>query len=126
MLLKRLLLTALCTSLALTSCAAPAGEEMSAGSDEDTPAFFPIAAAASEPVGIPADERFTDAVAGFSEKLFAACAGESGQKNLILSPLSVIYALTLVSNGAADSTLEAFESLNGGIPVADFVSLFIF
>ncbi len=111
MLFKRLLLPALCTSIALTSCAAP--------SPEDKPILFPIAAAASEPIGTPADERFADAVSGFSEKLFTACAGISEQKNLVLSPLSVIYALTLVSNGAADTTLEAFESLNGGIPVGE-------
>lgn len=119
MLLKRLLLTALCTSLALTSCAAPAGEEMSPVSPEDKPTFFPIAAASAEPVGTRADDRFTDAVSAFSEKLFSLCAASAGQKNLVLSPLSVIYALTLVSNGAADSTLAAFESLNGGIPVGE-------
>ncbi len=118
MLFKRLLLTVLCTSLALTSCAAPAGEEASPA-PENKPTVFPIAAAAAEPVGTQADERFSDAVSGFSEKLFSACAGISEQKNLVLSPLSVVYALTLVSNGAADSTLEAFENLNGGIPVGE-------
>lgn len=119
MLFKRLFLTALCTSLALTSCAAPAGEDAVSPSPEDKPTVFPIAAAASEPVGTEADERFTDAVTGFSGKLFTACAGISEQKNLVLSPLSVIYALTLVSNGAADSTLAAFETLNGGIPIGE-------
>ncbi|MBR5312877.1 MAG: serpin family protein [Clostridia bacterium] len=124
MLFKRLLLSMLCLPIALTSCAAPAGEDGTVSSPEDKPVFtpaaaVPIAAAASEPTGTEADERFTDAVAGFSEKLFTACAGPGERKNLVLSPLSVIYALTLVSNGAADSTLEAFEALNGGIPVGE-------
>jgi len=119
MLLKRLLLIALCASLALTSCAAPAGEEGVTPSEKNKTAVFPIAAAAAEPVGTQADERFSDAVSGFSEQLFSACAEAGGQKNLVLSPLSVVYALTLVSNGAADSTLEAFEQLNGGIPVGE-------
>lgn len=119
MILKRLLLTALCTSLALTSCASPSGETGGTSSANEKPTIFPIAAAASEPVGTQADERFTGTVCDFSEKLFAACAENAEKENLILSPLSVIYALTLVSNGAADSTLEAFESLNGDIPVAE-------
>ena len=119
MLFKRLFLTALCASLALMSCAAPAGEENVTSSKENNPTVFPIAAAAAEPVGSRADERFSDAVSGFSEQLFSACAEAGGQKNLVLSPLSVVYALTLVSNGAADSTLEAFEQLNGGIPVGE-------
>ncbi len=119
MLFKRLFLTALCASLALTSCAAPAGEEGAASPGNKKTTVFPIAAAAAEPVGTQADERFTGAVSGFSEKLFTACAGIGGQKNLVLSPLSVIYALTLVSNGAADTTLKAFENLNGGIPVGE-------
>ena len=119
MLIKRLLLTALCTALALTSCAAPAGDDALVPAPEDKPTVFPIAAASAEPVGTEADERFTDAVSAFSEKLFSLCAADAKQKNLVLSPLSVVYALTLVSNGAADSTLAAFESLNGGIPVSE-------
>ena len=107
------------SALALTSCAAPAGDDALVPAPEDKPTVFPIAAASAEPVGTEADERFTDAVSAFSEKLFSLCAADAKQKNLVLSPLSVIYALTLVSNGAADSTLEAFESLNGGIPVSE-------
>lgn len=124
MIFKQFLLSALCTGLALTSCASPMPETV--GSENSTtPAVhekttvFPIAAAAAEPVGTEADERFTGAVREFSEKLFAACAESGKNENLVLSPLSVICALTLVSNGASDTTLQAFEDLNGGIPVAE-------
>lgn len=121
MLFKRLLLTALCAGLALTSCAAPVPEtaDGTPAPAEEKTTVFPIAATASEPVGTQADERFTDAMRDFSEKLFAKCAENDKNKNLVLSPLSVVYALTLVSNGACDTTLQAFEDLNGGIPVAE-------
>lgn len=121
MLFKRLLLTALCAGLALTSCAAPVPEtaDGTPAPAEEKTTVFPIAAAASEPVGTQADERFTDAMREFSGKLFAKCAENDKNKNLVLSPLSVVYALTLVSNGASDTTLQAFEDLNGGIPVAE-------
>lgn len=119
MLFKRILLTTLCTSLMLTACA-PAGQTGTENhSRSNSTTVFPLAAAAAEPVGLPSDERFTDAVLSFSQDLFIACADDAKDKNLVLSPLSVIYALTLVSNGASDSTLAAFEDLNGGIPVME-------
>lgn len=122
MLFKQILLTALCTSLLLTSCAAPAGQTDEASqthTPSDSDAGFPLAAAAAEPIGLPTDERFIDAVQTFSQNLFSACAKQDENKNLVLSPLSVIFALTLVSNGASDSTLAAFEDLNSGIPVLE-------
>lgn len=122
MLFKRILLTALCASLMLSSCAAPAGQtDMTENlqTPPDSTAVFPLAAAAAEPIGTPSDDRFAGAVQTFSERLFSLCAEDAKNKNLVLSPLSVIYALTLVSNGASDSTLAEFEELNGSIPVME-------
>ena len=122
MLFKRILLTALCASLMLSSCAAPAGQTDMTENPQtppDSTAVFPLAAAAAEPIGTPSDDRFTGAVQTFSERLFSLCAEDAKNKNLVLSPLSVIYALTLVSNGASDSTLAEFEELNGSIPVME-------
>lgn len=73
----------------------------------------PVKAADADPVGKPADERLSASVTAFSDKLMKKCAAENGGKNLILSPLSVIYALTLCSNGASGETLAEFEALNG-------------
>ncbi len=123
MLFKRILLTALCASLLLTACATPAGQSMEENNSSQThpnpTAGFPLAAAAAEPTGLLSDQRFTEAVQTFSQNLFSACSDKAENKNLVLSPLSVMYALTLVSNGASDSTLAAFEKLNGGIPVLE-------
>lgn len=123
MILKRLLLCALCASLALSSCAVPDGANDASlapsGDKASRTSVLPIAAAAAEPVGAKTDERFTEAVCSFSERLFTACAERSNVKNLVISPISVIYAMTLLSNGAVNSTLEAFEGLNSGIPVTE-------
>ncbi len=53
----------------------------------------------------------------FSEELFRKSAAEG--KNLILSPISVTYVLTMTSNGAYGDTLAEFEKLNSGISLAD-------
>ena len=73
----------------------------------------PVKAADADPVGKEPDERLAASVTGFSEKLLKECTAENGGKNLILSPLSVMYALTLCSNGASGGTLAEFEALNG-------------
>ncbi len=78
----------------------------------------PVKAADTNPVGMDPDERLSASVAGFSEKLLKECTAESDSKNLILSPLSVMYALTLCSNGASGDTLAEFEALSG-IPTED-------
>ncbi len=75
----------------------------------------PLAASAAEPVGSELDGAFTDAVTDFSETLFRQSLTKG--KNLVLSPLSVTYALTLTANGAEGETLEQFNELNGGIDV---------
>ncbi len=60
---------------------------------------------------------FTHAVQDFSERLFTACSAKETGENLVLSPLSVMYALSLVANGASEETLRELERGNGGISV---------
>ncbi|MBE6598496.1 MAG: serpin family protein [Ruminococcaceae bacterium] len=76
-----------------------------------------LAAAAKNPTGKASDEHFAESLTDFSEALFKKCAVRG--ENLILSPLSLTYALTLTSNGAHGDTLCEFESLNGGISTAE-------
>lgn len=74
-----------------------------------------LPASGKEPIGTASDTKFIDAVTNFSETLFRGCAKQG--ENLVLSPLSVIYALTLTANGASGDTLSEFNTLNSGIDV---------
>ncbi|MBE6626044.1 MAG: serpin family protein [Ruminococcaceae bacterium] len=70
---------------------------------------------------IPDDELedvFTKSVAGFSDSLYAEILADNTDKNnIVLSPLSVYYALSLISNGADGQTLSEIETALGSIPV---------
>lgn len=74
-----------------------------------------LPASGKEPVGTASDSRFIDAVTNFSETLFRSCIKKG--ENLVLSPLSVTYALTMTANGAMGDTLAEFNALNSGIDV---------
>ncbi len=78
---------------------------------------FDLAAAAKMPTGAEVDKRFTKAVTDFSESLFRKSMVKG--ENLVLSPISVSYAITLTANGAYGDTLAEFNQLNGGIPLAE-------
>lgn len=67
---------------------------------------------AAEPEKVAVDEKFVDILADFSEKLYVK-ASETNSGNLIFSPLSVMYALSLCANGAGGETLDEFESVLG-------------
>ncbi|MBQ7902578.1 MAG: serpin family protein [Oscillospiraceae bacterium] len=59
----------------------------------------------------PQDKQSTaNALTDFSAQLFANCAG---QENIMVSPVSVLYALGMTANGADSHTLAEFESLFG-------------
>lgn len=58
------------------------------------------------------DAIFTDCAADFSVSLFRQCF--SGQKNTLLSPLSVMLALGMTANGADGGTKAEMEALLGG------------
>ncbi len=109
MMMKRFMLGLLSASLCLNGlCSSPIPVPVPVRGTHT-----PVKAADADPVGKPADERLSASVTAFSDKLMKKCAAENGGKNLILSPLSVIYALTLCSNGASGETLAEFEALNG-------------
>ncbi len=114
-------LALLLAALLLPSCGdvgeTPPPSQVATGEQNETAAPTDLPAAAKNPTGKEADKRFVTAVTDFSQTLFRKCA-ISGE-NLILSPLSLTYALTLTSNGARGDTLAEFEVLNGGIPLAD-------
>lgn len=60
-----------------------------------------------------ADEKFTDAGTALALKLFAEAQKDSGEENLLISPLSVWLALSMTANGASGETLAQMESLLG-------------
>lgn len=108
---KKRLLAGLLSALLLTSCT-------SGQTNHDAPENpLDLAAAAKMPTGAEADEEFINAVTDFSEDLFRKSAVKG--ENLVLSPLSVTYALTMTANGAYGDTLAEFDRLNGGIPLAE-------
>ena len=70
---------------------------------------------------IPEDQLadvFAKAVAEFSDTLYCKTAEHNTDKsNLVLSPLSAYYALSLIANGAGGDTLNEIETALGNIPV---------
>ena len=62
------------------------------------------------------DERFQEAQMYFSLSLFQNVFSErnSGNENVLISPLSVSVALAMTANGASGTTLEEMEALFGG------------
>jgi serpin B len=70
---------------------------------------------------IPEDQLadvFAKAVADFSDTLYSKTAENNTDKsNLVLSPLSAYYALSLIANGASGDTLNEIETALGNIPV---------
>ena len=57
-----------------------------------------------------------EAVCDFALRLFAKCNKEG--ENVLISPLSVLYALALTANGADGKTLEQMESVIG-MPIGE-------
>ena len=68
---------------------------------------------AAKPVsGKAADDAFKNSSADFAIKLFQQT--RDGDKNSLISPLSVMLALSMTANGAKGETLAQMESLLGG------------
>ena len=68
---------------------------------------------AAKPVsGKAADDAFKNSSADFAIKLFQQT--RDGNKNSLISPLSVMLALSMAANGAKRETLAQMESLLGG------------
>ena len=112
--LKRILTACLASALLLASCASPAisDEAQETGRTDARTAFIPLAAAAKEPEGAEADARISDALTAFSEKFYKEAA-KNAEGNVILSPMSLYYALALTANGALGDTKADFEKALG-------------
>ena len=62
--------------------------------------------------GKAADDAFKNSTADFAFKLFQKT--RNGSKNSLISPLSVMLALSMTANGAKGETLAQMEALLGG------------
>lgn len=64
-----------------------------------------------------AEGDFSSVLVDFSDEIYHLVSDDNDKKeNIIFSPLSVVYALALSSNGADGQTLNEFEELFGGLP----------
>jgi len=97
---------------ALSSCApGPAGL---ASADSPTPVGSPTPVDSPTPT-VQAD--FPTGTADFSVKMLQHQS--DGQRNTLVSPLSIQFALALTANGASGQTLAQMEQVLGGMPIAD-------
>ncbi len=60
------------------------------------------------------DDTFLKGQMGFSLDLLKQVASEKGAEDLLVSPLSVVLALAMTANGAADTTAEEMLAVLGG------------
>jgi len=103
--------------LALTVCAAPTSaarfkeKKLSASSQSKT-----VGTKAKKVTGRKADTDFTSAMANTAVRLLQEVVkiGDSRQ-NVLISPDSILTAMTLVENGAAGHTLSEMERALGGL-----------
>lgn len=65
--------------------------------------------------GLPADDAYVLAQTDFAVRLLQQTAKDG--KNTLLSPYSVMQALSMTANGAANNTLTQMEQTLGGIPM---------
>lgn len=96
---KKLLMLALSLALALTGCGTPAAPQQN---PQRTDLNGPGAQAATD----------------FALKLLNAALAKDPGKDTLLSPLSVLCALTMTANGAAGETLAQFEEVLG-LPISE-------
>ncbi|MCL1865931.1 MAG: serpin family protein [Oscillospiraceae bacterium] len=59
-------------------------------------------------------------LADFSVEVFKRAFSQKSDTNNLVSPLSVLIALSMTANGADGDTLSEMESVFGGLPVSDF------
>jgi len=67
----------------------------------------------TEAEGKETDEKFIGAELAFSLSLFKAAAGDSKKGNMLISPLSVLLALSMAACGAGGETLAEIEEVLG-------------
>lgn len=74
--------------------------------------------------GKAADDAFISAAADFSIKLFKKASGDD--KNSLVSPLSVVLALSMTANGADGETLSQMEKVLGGTISLDDLNQYLY
>ncbi len=72
----------------------------------------------TKPNNVVVNNPFAAVYNDFAAKLFKGCA--EGEDNTLISPLSVMLALSMMANGADTETKEAMEKALGGIPIEYF------
>ncbi len=65
------------------------------------------------------DDKFKMAQINFSLELFAGVATDGRDDNILLSPVSAMYALAMLANGAEGETLSQMEEALGGISIGE-------
>jgi len=70
------------------------------------------------------DDKFVDSVADFSFELFKRTYDK--KKNSLVSPLSVMLALSMTANGAANETLAQMEKVLGGDIMLDELNEYLY
>lgn len=101
---KPLVLLALCLAAALAGCSTPAA---------DDPDRTPSAEEQAALEELAADEEEEAATRDFAARLLGRCVAEDPGSNVLVSPLSTLYALALLENGAAGETLAQLEATTG-------------
>ena len=74
--------------------------------------------------GQPVDEQLTKTMADFTVQLFQRARSES--ENSLVSPLSVLLALAMTANGAAEETLVQMEQVLGGTLSIDQLNEYLY
>lgn len=97
-------LLGLCLVAALTGCTVPAA---------DAPAHETSAEAQAALAELSADADSSAAMRDFAVRLLARCMAEDPGRSALVSPLSTLYALALLENGAAGETLAQLEEATG-------------
>lgn len=69
--------------------------------------------------GKKSDDKFKTAQINFALELFAEVAKEGNDDNILLSPVSAMYALAMLANGAEGETLSQIEETLGGIAIEE-------
>ena len=65
------------------------------------------------------DDNFRTAQIDFALKLFEGVAKDGRDDNILLSPVSAMYALAMLANGAEGETLSQMEEALGGISIGE-------
>ena len=99
-------------------CAAEPGEKRPSGSNVAQAVDLMGDVRAGRVNGRVADTAFIESMADFTIELFKNSISTTENKNSLISPLSVMTALSMTANGANGNTLTQMEHLlGGGIPI---------